>query len=121
MRRSLAFFRWEYYINPLKSLSIKTKYAEDGTPTMTTSLKNVGLNGPKRSGVEDIPVGCVNLSLQRQPIVSTADSTVSKEYAMRRKLLSCSQGCYSLIQWVPQLSRLDGFADALLKGCRNDC
>ena len=42
----------------------KTEYTEDGIPTMTTSLKNVGLSEPERSGVEYASVGCVNLSLQ---------------------------------------------------------
>ena len=86
---------------------------EDSTPTITTSIKNVGLSEPKRSGVEDTSVGCVYLSLQWQPIVSTADSTVIKQYAMRRKSLQATEGVTPRSIVVPQLSRLDGFTDAL--------
>jgi hypothetical protein len=42
----------------------KLNIAEDGIPTWTTSLKNVGLSAPERSGIEYASVGCVNLSLQ---------------------------------------------------------
>ena len=60
------------------------EYHEDSTPTLTTSLINVGLDEPKRSGAEYISVGSVILSPRKLPIVSTADSTVDKQYAMRR-------------------------------------
>ena len=47
-------------------------------PTETTSIKNVGLSEPKRSGAEYTPVVSVNLSLRKLTIVNTADSTVVK-------------------------------------------
>lgn len=48
------------------------------TPPQTTSLKNVGLNEPERSGAEYIPAISVTLSPHTLIVVNTADSTVVK-------------------------------------------
>lgn len=67
----------------------QTEYChEDSTPTKTTSLKNVGLDEPKRSGAEYISAVRVMLSPLLRIVVSTADSTVLKEDAKRRTLPS---------------------------------
>ena len=72
-------FLSESIISTGRSLvNIKIKYTEDGIPTLTTSLKNVGLNEPERSGAEDIPAIRVILSPRCGLVVSTADSTVPK-------------------------------------------
>jgi hypothetical protein len=62
LRRSHDFFKWQYYTNRQNECQPQTEYTEDGIPTPTTSLKNVGLNEPERSGAEDIPATRVILS-----------------------------------------------------------
>ena len=47
-------------------------------PTETTSLKNVGLSEPERSGAEYVLAVSVNLSPHKLIVVNTADSTVVK-------------------------------------------
>ena len=59
-------------------LGLQFNKLEDGTPTKTTSIKNVGLSEPKRSGVEHTPAVSVNLSLQQLIVVNWADSTQVK-------------------------------------------
>ncbi len=86
MRRSLAFLVLILYQTERGSVKYilyekyenKQNIPEDGIPTTTTSLKNVGLDEPERSGTEYVSVGSVNLSPHKLPIVNTADSTVNK-------------------------------------------
>ena len=65
--------------NFFRLATYQTEYChEDSTPTKTTSLKNVGLDEPKRSGAEYISAMRVMLSPLLRIVVSTADSTVLK-------------------------------------------
>ena len=41
---------------------VSSKYSEDGIPTTTTSIKNVGLSEPERSGAEYASADRVTLS-----------------------------------------------------------
>ena len=59
-------------------LTVQFHIREDGIPTMTTSIKNVGLSEPERSGAEYASAVSVNLSPHMLIVVSTADSTVPK-------------------------------------------
>ena len=59
-----CLFVWQYYTKRQLECQPKIEYTEDGIPTKTTSLKNVGLSAPERSGVEYASVDCVYLSLQ---------------------------------------------------------
>lgn len=70
----LGFVKYKLY----EKYENKQNSPEDGIPTMTTSIKNVGLDEPERSGTEYVSAGSVNLSPHKLPVVNTADSTVVK-------------------------------------------